>query len=827
MFPLSGSCLWICFLIVNLAEAKCIINSSSKTADCHGKEFEEVPDNLPNDLRVLDLSYNKLTRINTGDFFFFSDLRVLNLSYNNISSIDNDSFASNTLLGQLSLFNNSLTEMPSQVLEPLMFLEYLDMSNNFYNSSTLGDVFKTFVHLKYLSFGGIMIKKILKDDFVPIKDLELTRFALKTQSSLEEYEAGAYSVVNTSSLWFDIALDGNPSNLPLILNDLKGKSFEKIRFRNLFEFTYYTKDMDLFTGLKEIHVDELIFYRGKFNEYLLQLILNNVQQSNISDLSLLAIDFARSPNSNNTNEDLDGLSLQNLVIKDVTNPDILRFDWTFTWFSNIINLHIINVNFNFVPCDAWLHMSKVEALNVSGNRLQDSFLHNPKCQNGLPTIEMFNASQNVLSSLKMISVLTSQWPKLSHLDLSYNKFGTLNESCTWIANITHLYLHHNVLTVDIFRCLPQTLEYLDMSHSQLERLNLTYFNLANNLRELRLNDNKIKFIPVGWKSFRLESLALQSNSFGVIDRGSFRDLPQLRKLSAGNNPYYCNCELYAFFKEAASNEKLRIADWPNSYYCYHPLNLLDKKIEYFNPGRLQCDVGLVVAITVSITAVIVIICMMLCWRFDVPWYLRATCNIIQSKYRSKNGADNRDYIYHAFISYSYLDADWVRGVLLPRLENGTPPYRLCIHERDFLPGRWIIDNIIENIENSRKVIFVLSRSFVNSEWCNYELYFAHQRNIGQAFNDVILVVKENVTLEDLPKRFCRLRKMLKTKTYLEWPSEQNRQPFFWVQLKTILGRASQTITGQDNFSVISESPVDRPSDSSVVSSTANQTLPTS
>ncbi|OPJ85676.1 hypothetical protein AV530_009231 [Patagioenas fasciata monilis] len=143
--------------------------------------------------------------------------------------------------------------------------------------------------------------------------------------------------------------------------------------------------------------------------------------------------------------------------------------------------------------------------------------------------------------------------------------------------------------------------------------------------------------------------------------------------------------------------------------------------------------------------------------------------------------------YHAFISYSRADAAWVRRELLRRLESVAPPYRLCIHERDFTPGRWIIENIVENIERSAKVVFVLSRSFVDSEWCNYELYFAQQRAVGLGAADVILVLKEPVEVRGLPRRFARLRKMLGTKTYLEWPREASRRPFFWLQLRSLLG----------------------------------------
>lgn len=92
-----------------------------------------------------------------------------------------------------------------------------------------------------------------------------------------------------------------------------------------------------------------------------------------------------------------------------------------------------------------------------------------------------------------------------------------------------------------------------------------------------------------------------------------------------------------------------------------------------------------------------------------------------------------------------------------------------------------------------QVIFVLSRHFVNSEWCNYELYFAQQRAMGKSFSDVILVVKEPIDPSSLPSKYCKLKKMLSTKTYLEWPQQVNQQAFFWAQLKSVLGKPTINI----------------------------------
>lgn len=94
------------------------------------------------------------------------------------------------------------------------------------------------------------------------------------------------------------------------------------------------------------------------------------------------------------------------------------------------------------------------------------------------------------------------------------------------------------------------------------------------------------------------------------------------------------------------------------------------------------------------------------------------------------------------------------------------------------------------------MIFVLSRHFVNSEWCNYELYFAQQRAMGKTFGDVILVVKEPIDPNSLPSKYCKLKKMLSTKTYLEWPQQANQQAFFWAQLRSVLGRPSSVARGR-------------------------------
>ncbi|KAM6234276.1 toll-like receptor 2 [Porphyrio hochstetteri] len=791
--PAAGTrrvwCLVLLALARDVAITLCRVDADTQTGLYKGQGLEQVPRSLPGSLRGLDLSYNKLREITAGDFAGMTHLRRLDLSYNNISHMAPGAFLSNLLLEHLNLFNNSLHHIPAPVLQPLANLHWLDMSNNLYRSAALDGAFGRLRRLQELSLGGPLLRDISRGDFAVLKDTVLHKFAIKSASSLRRYEAGAFSWLNTTELWCDMALDESAAALPVMLRDLRDKPLDYLRFRNLFEFTYYTGEADPFAGLAELRITKLVFYRGKFNENLLRLALLNVQRSRVRDLVLVAIDFARSPRWNSSSTGAAAPQLDHLLLQDISNPDVLRFDWTFTWLSGVSALSIINVNFNYVPCDAWGEMRNMELLDISGNRLEDGYIYNQRChyRGIMPKLETFILATNQLLSLAVVAALTQTWPRLTRLDASHNSLGSLKETCQWSPTLRWLSLHHNRATVGTFGCLPTTLEYLDLSYSQLDRLDMDYFLRTPRLRELRLSGNKIKFIPSEWRCPRLGVLAIDGNSFGVISRGSFVNMPQLISLAAGNNPYHCTCDLYLFLEETRRRGRPTLADWPHNWTCYHPEPLLDTAVAAYAPHLLECDVTALVAVAMASTAVAVVACAVLCWKLDAGWYLRATYRFVRAKYSGRGVGARRECSYHAFISYSRADAGWVRQELLQRLESTTPPYRLCIHERDFTPGRWIIDNIVENIERSAKVIFVLSRSFVDSEWCNYELYFAHQRAVGLGSEDVILVVKEPIDAQGLPRRFARLRKMLGTKTYLEWPHELGRRHFFWLQLRSLLG----------------------------------------
>ena len=81
--------------------------------------------------------------------------------------------------------------------------------------------------------------------------------------------------------------------------------------------------------------------------------------------------------------------------------------------------------------------------------------------------------------------------------------------------------------------------------------------------------------------------------------------------------------------------------------------------------------------------------------------------------------------FDVFVCYKFdTDNGYVVNVILKNLEEMCePPLKLCVHERDFIPGLHIKDNIKYAITKSNSAIIVMSQAFIDSDWCQEE--FAH------------------------------------------------------------------------------------------------------
>ncbi|XP_050319606.1 protein toll-like [Bactrocera neohumeralis] len=132
--------------------------------------------------------------------------------------------------------------------------------------------------------------------------------------------------------------------------------------------------------------------------------------------------------------------------------------------------------------------------------------------------------------------------------------------------------------------------------------------------------------------------------------------------------------------------------------------------------------------------------------------------------------------FDAFISYAHQQADFVNHTLLPQLEQGEPPFRVCTHERNWLVGAYIPEQIIESVEQSRRTIIVLSQHFIESEWARMEFRTAHQCSLNEGRARIIMIKYGEIINSELLDK--ELKTYLDMNTYLDWQDTR-----FWDKLR--------------------------------------------
>lgn len=82
---------------------------------------------------------------------------------------------------------------------------------------------------------------------------------------------------------------------------------------------------------------------------------------------------------------------------------------------------------------------------------------------------------------------------------------------------------------------------------------------------------------------------------------------------------------------------------------------------------------------------------------------------------------------------------------MPGLESGNPKYRICLHYRDWIPGEYIQNQILQSVEDSRRTIVVLSSNFIESVWGQLEFKAAHSQALQDRTNRIIVIVYGQVS----------------------------------------------------------------------------------
>ncbi|XP_078263738.1 toll-like receptor 2 [Rhinoraja longicauda] len=763
--------------------AACVSSDGLETysTNCSGIGYPLSSCILGPDIEKLDLSHNNIKIIQQQNFQNLTKLKILFLQFNEIAKIEPGSFAKNSELLHLDLSNNLLHLISDLPFNHLRSLTYLDITHNRFETAEFGAEISKLQKLHTLRFGNVWLSSLNSSSLFPLHALPIKEMYF-IPGEFKTYEPGTLNILQSmEKLSLDLQFGLQPQ---LLINIFKDLPISTITLEILnTDFAKYGKDEDLFFPLKKSNISTLVLMNITIDDSLTTYLFNTVLNSNIKELYLSSIAMDGIGKWNVETVPVEKINLRKFSIIDLSNPNFYKFyslEYFLGIFTRLTELTIMKGSVFYVPCEVSEIMTELRYLDLSSNILQGPTFVPEQCSAPFPKLNTLVLNRNKVADLYKLSRLARKLKSLSIINVTHNDLRLAREqSCTWPPTLKRMDLSHNSLVENVFDCMPASLESLDLSYNSITAV--PDLRRLKNLQEIFLTKNSIVSFP---EIVGLKTLHIDNNKITHVNMDSLQSM-DLKELKMSNNPFECSCSIQSLSTYVQQTDT-KILDWPHQYQCYSPQRFRNQVIKYLTFSPIECKIPLFIGIFVACTAVLVAVCVLLCIKYNVTWYIRTLWLWLKAKRNLDVSQVQNNFEFNAFISYSEHDALWVKNKLLAQLENNEPPYRICIHERDFKPGKPIITNIIDCISKSYKTIFILSRNFVKSEWCHYELFFAHQQVFDDKKDSLILLLLEPIPKNSIPDRFCKLRKLMNKNTYLEWPQNEFQQGFFWKRLKAVL-----------------------------------------
>lgn len=345
-----------------------------------------------------------------------------------------------------------------------------------------------------------------------------------------------------------------------------------------------------------------------------------------------------------------------------------------------------------------------------------------------------------------------------------------------------------------------TLQILHLGNNKLKELKGYEFHQLTNLQELFLQNNLISHIAnVSFLSLRsLEVLRLDGNRLVDFGVWSFNNNPNLKALSLGNNLWSCKCrflqELTAYLAENAQ----KIIDITD-VWCWNGDAKPPQKKELNLNGTACSDyyadnsvignmlvsnyVPMMVSTLTGFMLILLALVVLFLFRDSLRVWLYTNCGI---RVFSFSGAfEESQKLYDAYVCYSPKDEESVVQLLANELEreNGNPSYRLCLHYRD-IPHHGsqymqCAPPVVETAEASKRIIIVLTRNFMQTEWSRYEFRQGLHDALKGCIYKLVLIEEYSVVADAM----CDpdLRPYLKTGSRLRWGEKR-----FWKRLRYMM-----------------------------------------
>ncbi|CAL4100424.1 unnamed protein product, partial [Meganyctiphanes norvegica] len=298
----------------------------------------------------------------------------------------------------------------------------------------------------------------------------------------------------------------------------------------------------------------------------------------------------------------------------------------------------------------------------------------------------------------------------------------------------------------------------------------------------------MRFINIGTFSF------LNSIEILKLDRNFLFNYPVwqlnlnigLKEVTLSMNMWSCECQYMVDFKNWLNREKTIVTDKQvifctynssedqgsyvveSSYTCE---NVMENSIvkEKLESRYLQL---VLIMVGIFFSMLIVGVCLVI-YKVKIHKSMSQKCS--SKCFMSDHTVVEKSILYDAFVSYSENDAAFVQEVFAAELENGDPSYKVCLAFRDKKStSTYIEDFMAESIDICQKVILVLTKNYIENEWCTFRFKTAHLNALNKRKDNVIVVMCGEVRENDLDSE---LRSSIKLATKLKYEDTS-----FWSKL---------------------------------------------
>jgi len=435
--------------------------SSNRLSELHPGPFASLPA-----LEELDLANNALVKLPSSAFRNSRSLRRLNLNSNQVSFIQRQSFQGLQRLHRLSLSNNDLSSrwLQDDVFSHLHNLKHLEISSN--RLTSLGGLVSSIPSLTSLQAANNQINKISDlPDLHELEDLDLSHNAISHLSLFS----------STPSLR---SLNLAHNNI----NDIRNNAFVNL--------TLLTR-----LNLRGNSLSQLPPSLLSSLENLEQLDLADNQLSSLQALPLPRLELLI----------LEGNSLRSLPTKIFSEATMIR------------ELNLVGNQLRTLDKEVFEPLANLEVLLLDSNQLEDI--------NG------------VLSSLPVLKELSITDNSLKWFDMAF-----------FPKSLRVINLHSNLIDLigNYYKMLEGFhLKQLDLSDNRISFLEPQIF--VDSLEEIKLEANNISEIAPGtfFGLNHLRNVNLRSNSLTRLPRASLQvsNLASPPSFLLSPNPLLCDCSL--------------------------------------------------------------------------------------------------------------------------------------------------------------------------------------------------------------------------------------------------------------------------------------------